>query len=347
MPHKVHANTIIFFIAAYLCPSSCFSSSPPPKQYTVLPEQNFITYEFSGGRFGDNLMAYLHAKWISYLYEIPLLYKSFAYSSELALHDIEIPYNQVNWQSYNQENFFDAKLTNFRLNNSLKLYVVPYFPESKWERKYCANGAGNPWSYFSINWTDPNFRKVLNKCIIPKETLSLVVPPSDCINIAIHYREGGGYDQGDFTMGFLTKFPSIDFYIQGILKVIRLFQGQPLYCYFFTDALNSYEFIEKIRSEIPSDTKIIFDFRARHNFHDKNVLEDFFSLFNFDVLIHSESNFSIIPSLIHDYSVTYTISSAHLEDGRSFVDEVYFKVNKKKYEQRIKSIKHVSTILVE
>ncbi|HEV7737800.1 MAG TPA: hypothetical protein VGO47_10580, partial [Chlamydiales bacterium] len=39
-----------------------------------------ITYEFSGGRFGDNLLAYFHAKWVSYKYNIPFFYKEFPYS---------------------------------------------------------------------------------------------------------------------------------------------------------------------------------------------------------------------------------------------------------------------------
>src|SRR5579862_7273227 len=66
-----------------------------------------VTYEFTGGRLGDNLLSYLHAKWISHTRQIPLLYKPFPYSSELCLHDIEIPYT---------------------LDSSLDLYVCPYFP---------------------------------------------------------------------------------------------------------------------------------------------------------------------------------------------------------------------------
>ena len=52
-----------------------------------------VTYDFSGGRFGDNLVSYCHAKWISYKYNIPLLYKPFDYSDQLMMDVLEIPYS--------------------------------------------------------------------------------------------------------------------------------------------------------------------------------------------------------------------------------------------------------------
>ena len=48
---------------------------------------------------------------------------------------------------------------------------------------------------------------------------------------------------------------------------------------------------------------IIFDCRKENNSPNTNVLEDFFSFFNFDVLIRPDSNFSMIPSLLHDFAM--------------------------------------------
>ena len=53
-----------------------------------------ITYELSGGRLGDNLVAYIHAKWISYKHDIPLEYKPFEHSNELVLCQQERLFNQ-------------------------------------------------------------------------------------------------------------------------------------------------------------------------------------------------------------------------------------------------------------
>ncbi len=57
---------------------------------------------------------------------------------------------------------------------------------------------------------------------------------------------------------------------------------------------------------MPSDAPIEFDFRKTGNRHDANVLEDFFSLFLFDILIRPDSNFSLVPSLLHDYAILVT-----------------------------------------
>jgi len=44
-----------------------------------------ITYFWCGGRFGDKIISYTTAKWISFKFNIPLFIKSFRYSSMLRL----------------------------------------------------------------------------------------------------------------------------------------------------------------------------------------------------------------------------------------------------------------------
>ncbi len=53
---------------------------------TVYPAA--VTYDFSGGRLGDNLISFSHVLWASYKYEVPLLYRSFKYSDQLQLHKL-------------------------------------------------------------------------------------------------------------------------------------------------------------------------------------------------------------------------------------------------------------------
>ena len=53
---------------------------------TVYPAA--VTYDFSGGRLGDNLISFSHVLWASYKYEVPLLYRSFKYSDMLRLHEL-------------------------------------------------------------------------------------------------------------------------------------------------------------------------------------------------------------------------------------------------------------------
>src|SRR5271169_5509481 len=54
---------------------------------------HIILYEAPSGRFGDQLIAYMHAKWLSYRHDIPLLYKPFIFSHELLLDEKELPHD--------------------------------------------------------------------------------------------------------------------------------------------------------------------------------------------------------------------------------------------------------------
>ena len=42
-----------------------------------------VSYQFNGGRFGDQLVTYVHARWVAYKFNLPLLYKRFDYSDQL------------------------------------------------------------------------------------------------------------------------------------------------------------------------------------------------------------------------------------------------------------------------
>ena len=44
-----------------------------------------ITYALSGGRLGDNLIAYLHARWVAITYDLPFVFKEFPYANSDAV----------------------------------------------------------------------------------------------------------------------------------------------------------------------------------------------------------------------------------------------------------------------
>ncbi len=290
---------------------------------------SFITYEFSGGRFGDNLLAYLHAKWISYLSKTPLLYKPFPYSSLLQLDDSELRESALDLSRHQSINLS----THPKIQSSLQLYVCPYFPESNWERHKTKDGYGKKWFYFDVDWNNSEFRKMAKNLISPKEKYQLTIPPAGTIGVAIHVRNGGGYDPTDAGLHVPTKFPPIDFYTDALLKVISLFRDMKIYCFVFTDALNPQSVVDQIKTSVPAETPIVFDCRLEDNFHDKNVLEDFFSLFHFDVLIHPESNFSLIPTLLQDYAIVCTPLWGYCVGKTATIDQVSFKINELLYKK--------------
>ncbi len=270
-----------------------------------------VTYTFSGGRFGDQLLSYLHAKWISYHYQIPLLYEPFYYSSLLVLDDRERPY---------QPRLFRWKVP---LNEYTPInpspcfstaYVAHYFPEDSEEKL--------TYSYFDVDWKDEGFRKLAREYLSPKQPIETVATHAHCVNVAIHVREGGGFDSDHTRYYAPKKLPPMEFYVEALLKIRELFPEQELYCHVFTDALCPQDLVDILRASIQDDPLVSFGCRTENNRHDTNVLEDFFSLFNFDALIRPQSNFSIVPSLLKDYSVLIFPKSAIIKEGRPYIDQI-------------------------
>ena len=274
---------------------------------------SFITYDFSSGRFGDNLLSYLHAKWLSYQNQTELLYKPFPYSSDLCLDEKELHYSSCYVQDV-----------------ETLCYVCPYFSECSWDIQH------HPENFlFRVDWKDKEFRKIASEMIAPKNELSLVLPPKDTINIAIHVREGGGFDTDHTRLYDPLKLPPLDFYIDGLLKILKIFNNRSVYCYVFTDAKHPETIVAKFKKSLKGQPhqSVVFDYRKTDNRHDANVMEDFFSLFSFDILIRSQSNFSLIPSLLQDYDmVCYPLTFKRKKKQISITNSFY-EVNEHLYRE--------------
>ena len=287
----------------------------------LIEARSALTYTFSGGRFGDNLLTYCRTKWMEYQTKIRIKYIPFLYSDYLMMHILEEPLSQ-DWQqqfkgviSYQQANgWFDP--------NSDILYVIPFFPESVWER----NCPRNPY-LFDVNWNDPEFRKELRKMIKPIGYINPFSLPQDCITIAVHVRRGTGFDIfpgqtfADIMQRQPFKWPPDSFYIENIKKIADIFLHEKIYVYIFTDHDNPLEIMEYYQQAI-NDDRISFDCRRYQNKHDLNVLEDFFALTQFDCLIRPDSHFSFIASLITDYKIVIAPAHAIEKDGQIVIDQI-------------------------
>jgi hypothetical protein len=273
---------------------------------------HMVTYNFSGGRFGDNLIAYLHAKWIAQQYHLVFLYRPFKYSDELVMDEEEIPLQGI---SKPRKKVYLDQGPKEREVYHPTLYVCPYFPEdpSEW-----MGNEQNRWFSFHVDWKDRAFREEVRKMIRPKRELPLISPPPDQIGVAIHVREGGGFDLGvNIQTGDPTKpykFPPLQFYVEALKQVLERLPGRRIYCYVFTDAKDPKGLIDQIKAQVTGE--ITWDWRKEGNRHDKDVLIDFFSFFNFDVLIRSRSNFSMVASLIHDFAIVCSPKEIVVMNGK-------------------------------
>jgi hypothetical protein len=288
--------------------------------------ESFVTYEFSGGRFGDCLLTYLHAKWLSYTYQIPILYKPFPYSSKLALHTKEKFYHPIYLIKYSF-----MKLNQYLPFSNLDGYVYecPYFP-----MRLDPEGEAPESLCFQIDRKDRRFKKIAREMISPLQSLDLIKPSENFINVAIHIRTGGGYD--DTLHLDPLKFPPLSFYLEGFLKVLELFEGIPIYCHLFTDDLEPSKLAAELEKRIPLGAFVQINYRKNNNHHAVNVLEDFFSFFHFDVLIYPHSNYSAVAAMIGDFAITYFPLNFFLQGKNATITKSCLDKDEVCYQQVIK-----------
>ncbi|HSX25588.1 MAG TPA: hypothetical protein VLE89_01105 [Chlamydiales bacterium] len=297
---------------------------------SALFAQSAVTYQLSGGRFGDNLIAYLHGKWIAYKNDLPFLYVPFNYSSKLILSEKEILYEGS--QSFQLTTRVERDF--HILPSSLStLYIVPYFPEDPHELRAGRSDLGLPYGYFYPNWKDPTFRKAVREMIAPRYPVKTLDLPSERVTIAIHIRHGGRFDPTTHGRYYPLKFPALPFYIDGLAKLLELFKTKPVYCYLFTDALDRPALAAQFKDVLSKHPNAILDYRDPQTDYEDLVLEDFFSLLKFDAIIRPYSNFSVAATLINDYAVIYSPKTFVHRGTNSIIREVDLIVNEELYKK--------------
>lgn len=283
-------------------------------------ENQAVTYHLTG-RLGNNLIAYFHAKWISYKYGLPLIYKPFKHSDEFAFHHLET-------QTLEQfGNTFEVKITLenlslLRINYPNTLFVVPYFrdvgpqPEKRVPIR------------FYTEWEDPGFKEILKTHLKAIHPLNLIYPPQEKISVLIHIRTGGEFDKDAVKLKLPLKFPPISFYIQALRKISRHFDHKPIYAFIITDDSNPQRLVRILQRNLPNRKNIEFAFRQEETGHNINVLDDFFSIPNFNCLIRPDSTFSEMASRLGDYDVVVSPLKGDVYNGRVVIDEIEFKTKR-------------------
>ena len=289
--------------------------------------QNRVTYSFSGGRFGDNLVSYFHAKWVSHKYGIPFLYKPFPFSDQLFMHQCEKKIDDPSQQPAGPRVQASTDQEVECALSSQGLIEVPYFPECDFER-------GGQFSPIRIDWEDPHFRSELQRVMQPQVPVRTLPIPPGYLSIACHIRRGGGVDGPEAFRVFPLKFPQDSFFIEQLWwMVTEGFLGQKLYVYLFTDDRDPMSIKQKYEAEF-AGAPIVFDCRTAANGPEVNVLDDFFSLTQFDCAIHGQSNFSIAAGKISNYLCEIQPERCHFEGDRLSIDEVRRRVRSSKSEPR-------------
>lgn len=301
-----------------------YAKVEPLRPSKSFQKRSAITYSFSGGRFGDNLITYFHAKWVSLNYGIPFLYKPFKNANLLQLSDEDPTIDN----SYQFEKTMDlASYDEVASIDPSTLVTVPYFPECKWE--YEAGLLPPNYIYFSTDWDEPRFHREIVRWLTPKKTINTLDLPDKKITVALHVRRGGKYEPfGPLSKVFPLKFPPDSFYIEQIQRVADIYKGQQLYIHLFTDDNNPKDIVKRFKKAI-NNTTVEISYKDPINIKDptEKMMRDFYSLGKFDCLIHPMSNFSIVASLLGNYKLQIYPTHCYKQNGIYVIDGIDIKFN--------------------
>lgn len=297
----------------------------------------YLTYKLSGGRLGDNLLSYAHAKWMALQKGVILVYNPFPYSERLNLYILECKDRRLIPSSATIINRRIAKYIDFK---SSRFYILPYYSEEPLE--YAINKSFDFLSKFcNVNWDDPKFKDILKDALSPidKTLLEFKLPEGFAL-VALHVRIGGGFDWAiddasnfehsrfNKATGQYLKIPPIHFYIDELNKLLNTLKNQKIYVHIFTDDPDPVALVEYIKSKTNFSENVVFDCRRSGNTHDSNVLEDFYALTKFKYLIRPQSNFSFMAARISDLDLEVYPTNYQLINGKPLITEVCYKYKK-------------------
>lgn len=330
----------------------CFDIKHLP--YAIMP--------IRGGLFGDKLFLYAKAKWFSYQYKIPFIYKPYKYFDELVLHAFE----KLRIDSFN-ENYFKKKITipyqehelNFPQVGTL-YYVWLKSYDSEWskyndkikkeeiiiknidtknitkidkidlvktpsciQQKYCIIPEEFYFNHFFHATRDNSlFFLDLKKLITPSRILNFVPLPKNKITVGVHVRKGGKFEF--FCKRHPKEISTRILKNNYYIEMLR-FLSEILHdkpMYIFLFT-NHQEPLLLIEKFEKNLMKKNMEFVCRDvGSNTSNVLEDLFSMSKCDCLIRPNSSFSQMAQLIGNHKVIIYPREAVWETGKLSVNKI-------------------------
>lgn len=314
-----------------------------------IQSQSAVTYLARnewGGRLGDMLIMYVKAKWVAFHYNLPLLYKPFAYSDELELHFKEQYLHHHMLKDYKKR--ITCKDAPEHLDSLINpkenaLYTVHYyFNLPHWgecQKKYDSQEIMT-WPEI---YNDRKFLQELKKNIAPHTPLQLHDIPTDKISVAVHVRMGGGFDHPLLSRQLYSldsldageempantysdkywplKFVPLQYYVDQIKRLSEMLNDDAMYVHIYTDDKDPVTVMNTIAAAV-NKTNIVFNCRKDDNHHSKNVLEDLFSMARYHCLIRSGTNYPQISQLIGNHRIVIYPKSCKWIGNTMIVDDV-------------------------
>ncbi len=303
---------------------------------------NAITYNLSG-RFGDNILQYCRAKWCSFIYDIPLIYKPFQHSNKLAMHQLEkIKYIQGIEKQFKHRVNLKEDIPTINVNAvSQTLFIKNSYTQGFIKTK----PDGIVYEYM-IQY--PQFGKELRKMLQPAIQVKNLDLPADKITVAIHIRKGSGPDKplasvqqyvsNDYSVTYEkqslgkryffidkvypTKFPPEQYYIDQIKKLSFLLNDTPLFVYIFTDAKDPINLVKRFE-KIINKPNITFACNESNVFnYQYHFIDDYYNMAQFDCLIRSSSHFGLAAQMLGNHKIIIHPQHAQWINDKIVIDKV-------------------------
>jgi hypothetical protein len=310
---------------------------------------NAITYRLTHGRLGDQMLAYATAKWLSYKYQIPLLYQPFQHSEKFKLHLNEKLPAEQNQHQYAQDVSIEPSTVLHKISSDSTLYISHLNVKNDVLQDLDSTGR--------CVAQDPQFKKIVTDMFTPTVPIKKLKLPKRRITVALHVRKGSGRDQPLLsrqlydTKSYLSKtirtidktdvkklhaderypnkFPPDQFYIDQLRLLSDLLDNQLMYVYLFTDYKDPQRLVNiyKLALRRPN---ITFAYHSPELLQEMDVIDDYWNMAQFDCLIRGGSNLSRAAQLFGNHTVVIYVKDCHWHADAVVADEVEIIVYNKK-----------------
>lgn len=263
--------------------------------------RNAVTHGIPIGRMGDFLTWYIKAKYVAYKFKLPFL--------------LNVPYKHLEdvkrLNLYQQEEHLDKHLYVINYMANIKneddlvsvkkpVFVVEHeFHSLAWARVDDLEDVSG-WHDVLNDTVFRDMLRTMIKLTSPVDTGLL--PPSDCISVALHIRTGETWDTDGNRQRWYYKFPIMDFYIEALKNLVAIFKDTKIHVTIFTDDPNPVNIMNTIMTELGTP-HVRFRCRGMGNYPTRNVLDDLEAMKHYDCLIRGMSGFAQVAHLIGDYKI--------------------------------------------
>ena len=333
-------------------------------QYSLYGINSAISYNFNNcGRFGDHMVVYCKAKYLSLKTGLPLFFRNFSATDHFTMHYTEKHYSQ------------DMKFNGYMKVHSRSeinpqfdgiLFMVDIFTSTGepyiQEEQFLPSALPMRMNFYIDELyqrmqQDDDFKNTLKQMLRPISTTNIfqINSEENTISVAVHVRKSSYEDRPLFSKQLYTRdeitelqnfsgmdhkteysdiqnplrFPPEQYYIDQINKLSTCLSDKKLYIQLFTDYNNPEELLQRFK-QFCQGANCTISLGTTGPWQDAFV-QDVFKMAYFDCLIRSSSHFPGISQLIGNHKLIISPKNYKWIKDRLVITETNIVVNDDKF----------------